>query len=165
MANPRTFEIKESVSQLKAQLTKQKTLKGEKRLKALLMIKQNKINTRKKLAEYLQIDKRTLERWISRYIKGGLSALLTDLPKNKGSKIITQQIHDGLSARVHDIENPFSGYWEAQLWVKQVYGVEVKYQRIREYLIQHFGTKVKHPRKSHVKKDEDAGASFLKTTS
>ena len=90
--------------------------------------------------------------------------MLTDKPKNKKSKIISQEIHDGLKKRVYDVNNSFLGYWDAQRWVASEYGVEVKYQRIREYLIKHFGTKVKSPRKSHVKKDKEDEASFLKTT-
>jgi transposase len=55
------------------------------------------------------------------------------------------------------------GYWDAQNWVEQEYGVVVKYQRIREYLIQHFKTKPKTPSKSHYKKDVEAEKAFLKT--
>ena len=54
-------------------------------------------------------------------------------------------------------------YWDAQKWVFDKYGVEIKYQRIREYLIQHFGTKLKVPRKSHYRKDVEAEKAFLKT--
>ena len=90
--------------------------------------------------------------------------MLMDKPKNKTSKIITPSIHKGLSQRVKDPHNPFLGYWDAQNWVKQEYGVDIKYQRIREYLIQHFKTKPKTPRKSHYKKDDKAEKAFLKTT-
>jgi transposase len=44
------------------------------------------------------------------------------------------------------------------------YGVEVNYHRIREYLIKHFKTKVKRPRKSHIQKDPQAEEAFFKTT-
>lgn len=156
--------IKESDSCLKTYLSRQKSLRGEKRIKALIRIKGKKDNTRQDLADYLQIHIRTLERWINTYKSEGLESMLKDKPKNKQSKIITQEIHDGLSARVYDVNNSFLGYWDAQRWVAAEYGVEVKYQRIREYLIKHFGTKVKSPRRSHVKKDKDAESSFLKTT-
>lgn len=79
------------------------------------------------------------------------------------SKIISQEIHLGLEKRANDPHNPFLGYWDAQDWVKKEYGVEIKYQRIREYLIQHFLTKTKSPQKSHIKKDKQAEEAFLKT--
>lgn len=56
------------------------------------------------------------------------------------------------------------GYWDAQQWILGEYGVEVNYQRVREYLIKHFGTKVKRPRKSHIDKDPNGEATFFKTT-
>jgi len=164
MGKKANLDITESVLELKRLLAKQKTLTGEKRLKSLLAIKSSKYETRQGVADYLGIHIRTLERWISNYKAGGINQMLIDKPKNKTSKIITSAIHNGLSERVNDPHNPFLGYWDAQNWVKQEYGVDVKYQRIREYLIQHFKTKPKTPRKSHYKKDDKAEKAFLKTT-
>jgi transposase len=104
-----------------------------------------------------------MERWISKYKTGGIEQMLHDESKLRESKIITPQIHEGLEKRVKDVQNPFLGYWDAQNWVHQTYGLDIKYQRIREYLIQHFKTKIKTPRKSHVKKDKQAEKAFLKT--
>ena len=90
--------------------------------------------------------------------------MISDKLKNKQSKIITSEIHLGLSQRVNDPLNPFLGYWDAQIWVNETYGIDIKYQRIREYLKQHFKTKLKSPRKSHYKKNVEAEKAFLKTT-
>lgn len=163
MGKKADLAIKEQVPELKEILTRQSSLKGEKRIKCLLYIKSCKFGTRKELANYLGIHIRTLERWVDQYKSGGLNEMLTDKPKDKPSKIITAEIHQGLEQRVNDPHNPFLGYWDAQNWVRQEYGVDVKYQRIREYLIQHFKTKLKSPRKSHVKKDKQAEEAFLKT--
>ena len=163
MGKKATLDITESVSELKKLLLKQKTIKGEKRIKCLLDIKNIKFDTRQELADYLLVHIRTLERWVSDYKDGGVVLMLNDRPKNKQSKIITPAIHKGLEQRVNDPHNPFLGYWDAQNWVMQEYGIDVKYQRIREYLKQHFRTKLKTPRKSHYKKDEEAEKAFLKT--
>lgn len=163
MGKKATLDITESVSELKKLLLKQKTIKGEKRIKCLLDIKNSKFDTRQELADYLLVHIRTLERWVSDYKDGGVVLMLNDRPKNKQSKIITPAIHKGLEQRVNDPHNPFLGYWDAQNWVMQEYGIDVKYQRIREYLKQHFRTKLKTPRKSHYKKDEEAEKAFLKT--
>ena len=85
---------------------------------------------------------------------------MTDSPRRAGSNIITTEIHNGISNRVNDPHNSFLGYWDAHQWIKREYNVEVKYHRVREYMIQHFGTKVKTVRKSHIKKDEQAVAFF-----
>lgn len=122
-----------------------------------------RFKTRKELAEYLNINPRTQERWVLQYINHGIDGLLSDAPKNLRSRIITPEIHKGLEARVNSQTNPFLGYWDAQEWVFQECGVEVKYHLIRHYLIQHFKVKLKSPRKSHYKKDEHAEKAFLKT--
>lgn len=163
MGKKAQLDIVESVSELKKLLIKQKTIKGEKRVKCLIEIKADRFETRQDLADYLMVHIRTLERWVNDYKHGGVTEMLSDKPKNKQSKIITPAIHKGLEQRVNNPHNPFLGYWDAQNWVKLEYGVDVKYQRIREYLKQHFKTKLKTPRKSHYKKDEEAEKAFLKT--
>lgn len=157
------LDIKESLPELQKILGNRKSMKEEKRVRCLMAIKSAKFETRQELAVYVGIHIRTLERWINSYKSGGIAEMLSDKPKDKQSKIITQEMHLGLEKRANDPHNPFLGYWDAQNWVKQEYGVEVKYQRIREYLIQHFRTKTKSPRKSHVKKDKQAEEAFLKT--
>lgn len=163
MGKKAQLEIKESVSELEKELRKQGSLSREKRIRCLLFIKTGKFKTRQALAVYLGIHIRTMERWINKYKMAGISQMLYDEPKQRQSKIITEQIHNGLEERVNDAHNPFLGYWDAQIWVQQTYGVNIKYQRIREYLIKHFKTKIKTPRKSHVKKDMQAENAFLKT--
>ena len=165
MGEKATLKITETVPELKKLLSKQTKLKGEKRVRALLNIKLNRARTRQDLADCLQIHIRTLERWLNTYKTAGIEVMLKVKPRNKGPRIISEQIHQGLAKRVTGPNNPFLGYWDAQRWVQASYGVEVKYHRIREYLIQHFGTKVKTPRRSHVNKDQQAEASFLKTAS
>ena len=109
MGKKATLDITESVSELKKLLLKQKTIKGEKRIKCLLDIKNSKFDTRQELADYLLVHIRTLERWVSDYKDGGVVLMLNDRPKNKQSKIITPAIHKGLEQRVNDPHNPFLG--------------------------------------------------------
>lgn len=163
MAKPREFTIKESVSQIQALRKKQCNFKHEKRLIWLHSIASKRFKTRKELAEYLNISPKTSERWSVKYMDNGIKGLLSDQPKILGSRIITDQIHKGLEAKVNSSSDPFLGYWDAQNWVNQTYGIEVKYHLLRHYLIQHFKTKLKSPRKSHYKKDADAEKAFLKT--
>ena len=164
MGKQSKLKIKESLEELQKSLSKQKILKLERRVKCLICIKTKKFDNRKDIADYLGVHKRTMERWLNDYSTTGLSAMLSIQPKNKGSKIISQEIHKGLEQRVNDPSNSFLGYWVAQQWVNVQYGLEVNYQRIREYLIQHFVTKLKTPLKSHYKKDLEPEEAFLKTT-
>ncbi|MDA3904695.1 MAG: winged helix-turn-helix domain-containing protein [Bacteroidales bacterium] len=163
MKKPQELSIKESLSELKKLRLSQPSLYKRKRVDCLIYIKNGKFNTRKELANYLGVHIRTQERWITKYKSRGILFMLQDEPKNTSSKIITQEIHQGLEARVQSSESPFLGYWDAQDWVNQQYGVYIKYHWLRKYLIQHFKTKLKSPRKSHYKKDEQAIEAFLKT--
>lgn len=164
MAKPREFRVKESVSELQLLRKKQSNFKYEKRLIWLQSIVSKRFKTRKELALYLDISPKSSERWTHKYIEGGIDGLLSDQPKKISSRIITEEIHKGLEERVNSSENGFLGYWDAQNWVNQTYGVDIKYHLLRHYLIKHFKTKLKSPRKSHYKKDVDAEKAFLKTT-
>jgi transposase len=125
------LDIKESLTDLKELLSKQRNLKGEKRVTSLLLIKTKKFTTLQEVSNYLGIHIRTLERWIGNYKSVGIHDMLSDKPKNKQSKIITPKTHTGLSQRVNDPQNPFLGYWDAQQWISTTYGVDVKYQRVK----------------------------------
>ena len=163
MGKRATITIKEDLSVLKKLKGMQTSLRKEKRLQALICLKEGKFATRRQLADYLGVHVRSLEKWVAQYMKFGIEDLVAVKAKRKGSKIITAQVHQGLEVRVNDAHNPFLGYWDAQQWVKEHYGVEVNYHRIREYLIKHFKTKVKRPRKGHIKKDPQAENAFFKT--
>jgi len=163
MGKQAQINIKETRKELENRYAQERRIKSRTRIKSLLLIQSGEFETRQAIADYLHVHIRTMERWLNRYKSKGMDYMLEDLPKNKGSKIITREIHEGLATRVNDPHNPFLGYWDAQNWVKETYGIEVKYQRIREYLIQHFKTKVKSPRKRHVEKDVQAEKAFLKT--
>lgn len=157
------LDIKESLSTLKKLRNKQRSLNKEKRVYALICLKESKFSTQLELANYLGIHLRSLQKWVSQYKTSGLEDLLLIKPKRKGSRIITSQIHQALKERSNDPDNPFKGYWDAQQWVNERYGINITYHWLRKYMIQHFKTKVKRPRKSHIKKDPQAMEAFFKT--
>lgn len=164
MAKSKDFIIKESVSSLKKLRKQQTVFRIEKRLIWLIELKQKRFKTRKELSNFLGVSTRAQERWALKYQQGGIEELLYDKPKNIKSRIITELVHKGLEKRVTSSDNPFLGCWDAVDWVKSDYGVSVSYHLLRYYLIKHFGTKLKSPRKSHYKKDEEAMNAFLKTS-
>jgi len=155
--------IKESLFELKKLRTKQTTLSNQKRINCLIHLKTKRFSTRQKLANHLGIHVRTQERWLLKYINGGLESLIADRPSSRVSKIITPEIHEALEFKLSNSSSPLLGYWDAQQWVEDKFEVKIKYHWLRKYLITHFGTKLKSPRKSHYKKDEQAIEAFLKT--
>lgn len=162
MSLRQSIEIKESLESLLSLKKKQTNYKSIQKIRLLELLKSNTNMLREHSAKELGISTRTQERWLSTYLKKGLTNFIQAQTNSKKSKEITTEIHEGLAKRVNSSTDCFRGYWDAQLWVKEQFGKEIKYSTLRVYLIKHFGTKLKKPRKSHYKKDQVAVNNFLK---
>jgi len=164
MARTSKLEITESENTLKSCLKAQTLNKNRTRINALLHLKASTYRTRSLLAEHLDIKVRTLEKWISLYVQGGLEALLLPQKRKRSPYKIPKSVDIALSKVVNDQQGGFRSYVEAQQWVASEFGLDLKYNTIREHLIRHYKTKIKSPRKSHVNKKDKAVEAFLKTT-
>ena len=164
MANQKEFKIKESVTELKSSLNLCKRLKEEKRLKMLILLKNNTFKRRQALAEYLGVSKRVLNNWVNMYIKDGIKSFTSDRQRNKTSKLDGSIIAKAIETRVSNPKTGFLSYVDAQQWIRKEFGEDIKYHTLRNFMIAKFGTKVKSPRRSHVKKDPEASALFLNVT-
>ena len=156
--------IKESLKELKRMYKKELNPKLKLRLKSLIYTKENKYKTQAILATHLGIDYSTLKRWFKLYREKGLDSYLSIQSGGNKPSIVTQEIHQKLEEKLNDSSNPLKGYWEAQLWINTNFSLDMKYNTVRTYLIRHFKTKIKVPRKSHYKKDEQAIEAFFKTS-
>lgn len=156
--------IKESVGDLELLVRKQAKVKNIDRLRSLICIKTNKFETRQQLAGFLGYHIRTMERWLSVYEQEGLAKMLIPEKLDRDSHLINLEVHQEISKRVNDPLAGFSSYVEVQQWLSTEHKLDVQYHTIRAYLIRHFKTKIKRPRKSHIKKDDQAVEAFLKTT-
>jgi len=164
MGKKKELLVKESYTELKSLRKKQTSLAMEKRVIWLIQFKTKKKLPRKNTASKVNISLRTQERWIKEYMNKGIEGFLTSNKNNHKSKIFTKEIHLALKNRLNSSESPLLGYWDAVKWMKEEFGVEIKYHWLRKYLISHFKTKLKSPRKSHYKKDDQAIEAFLKTS-
>jgi len=156
--------IPESLEELKLLQSKQHSVKSEKRILCLILLKSKKFKTQGEVAGYLGVCRQSLVKWLTKYRKLGIQGIIIKPTRDKKSKIITSSIHQGLSEKLKDSKNPLRGYWDAQRWVFENYNVTIQYHWLRVYMINHFKTKLKSPRKSHYKKDEQAIDAFLKTS-
>lgn len=156
--------IKEDIDYLKTLQKREPNHRLKVRLQSLILTKEKKFKRRVDLAHHLLIGIASLDRWTKVYNESGLEAMLTISNGGKRRCSVPQNIHNGLEKKVYDSTNPFLGYWDAILWVKETYGIELKYNTLRTYLIRNFKTKLKEPRKSHYKKDQQAIEAFKKTT-
>jgi transposase len=164
MARKCTIEVSESIEDLKKLYKRQRNFRIRTRVKSLILLKEKKFKRQTDISNYLGIDYATLKRWFKKYKEYGLASLLKIESGGAKNSCISKDIHKGLEAKLQDPKNPLLGYWDAVLWVHEQYGETINYQTLRSYLIRHFKTKLKHPRKSHYKKDEQAIEAFKKTT-
>ena len=156
--------IKESLEELRVLHKKESNAKLKLRLKSLIYTKEKRYKTQTILATHLGIDYSSLKRWFKQYREEGLASFLSIKSGGNKQSIITSEIHKQLSEKLNDSYNPLRGYWEAQQWLKMTFNLKMEYNTVRTYLIRHFKTKIKTPRKSHYKKDEQAIVAFFKTS-
>ena len=158
MGRHRTFTIKESLEELEAFKSKVSGYKSSQQLKALILIKSEQYNTFSSRGALCYAS--TLAK---RYKEQGIEQLLLPLKRNKLSKFITLEIHSALEARLHQSDNPFSGYVEVQQWLWDTYQVKIGYKWLWAYMRTKMNSRLKVPRKTNIKKEQDAEASFFKT--
>ena len=163
MGKNSTTVIKESLKALFNLRPKQITLSNSKRLESLILLKRGQFNTLESLAGSLFISPSTLDKWLFIYRKEGIDVLLKTKSRKRDSKFITPAIHKGLEQRLNDPENSFNGFWDAQQWIKDTYGVDVEYQLLWHYMTHKLDAKIKIPRRSNINKNPEATAAFLKT--
>jgi len=156
--------IKETIEELQILLKKEKNIRNVKRLNCLLFIKESKFLTRQELSDYLGHHLRTIERWLNRYQSGGIQGLFYPESRNSAPTAIPIEVQKGLAEQVADCDKGFASYVQAQQWISDTYSVDIEYNTVRQHLIKYHRTKIKSPRKSHIKKDEQAVEAFLKTT-
>jgi len=100
---------------------------------------------------------------LKNYSNIGFEKFIKIPARGKPNSSITPEIHNALEQKLNDSLNPLKGYWHAIFWLNETMNVNVTYQALRNYMIKHFKTKLKVPRKSHYKKDEQAIEAFFKT--
>lgn len=157
------IDIKEDLEKLNLLYRNSKNFKVKRRIKSLILIKSNKFNTREELAKYLGVNVKTLYVWIKTYQDEGLDAMLIMSGGGKRRSIITDTIKKELEEKLNNSTSPLQGYTDAVEWVRKKFDIEINYHTLRSFMIVNFRTKLKIPRKSHYKKDEQAIEAFLKT--
>lgn len=133
------------------------------KIRSLLLLQSGDFKRQKDISNHLGIGYSTIKEWYRDYFKNGIDSFLTIKAKGKPQSMISPEIHIALKLKLNKSEDPLLGYWDAVFWVKEKFHVDIKYATLRNYMITNFGTKLKSPRKSHYKKDEQAIEAFLKT--
>lgn len=157
------IKIRESLEDLKKLRKSLKGHRSKNRIQSLIYTKEGRFRTRLELANHLGVGIASLNRWTKTYLEFGLNAVLNINSGGHKRGLISKEIHEALKTRVYNSTDPFRGYNDAVLWVNTTFNKSFDYAHIRKYLITNFKTKLKAPRKSHYKKDEQAIEAFKKT--
>ncbi len=106
----------------------------------------------------------SIHTWRTTSKNGGLALLLSHHKTGFKPSVFNKDEHDRLSEVLHNPTSNITGYVELNEWVLKEFNKQVKYNTLLKYCIQHFHSKVKVARKSHIKKDVNAVDTFKKTS-
>jgi transposase len=156
--------INESLNELNILYKKTRKHKAKKKIKSLILTKEQKFRTRLELANYINVDEKTLYIWTKQYKDFGIQIMIKSTSGGRHNYKVSNEIRASLDEKLNDSTAPLQGYNDAVEWVKNKHNVEINYHTLRSFMITNFGTKLKQPRKSHYKKDEIAFEAFKKTS-
>jgi len=136
MAKLLIVHVKESLQELK--LLQKSTPKCSKRIQMLILIKEGTITSKDALAFELGVSNKSVHVWRTKYQVGGALYLLKE--NRGGNKIgkITPEIHKKLSDRFYS-KTGFKDRAEIQSWLKDKFGIEMKYYTVCKYIRRKFG--------------------------
>ena len=164
MGKSAIISISESLEELKLLYKETRNYKSKLRIKSLIFTKIMKFKTRAELSTYLGIGLRTLFDWTKKYQTQGIEALINSTSGGKRRNVISAEIKESLGDKLKNSKAPLQGYNDAVVWVKNNHNTDINYHTLRSFMITNFGTKLKQPRRSHYKKDEQAFETFKKTS-
>ena len=159
MGKALVVEVKESDNELK-QLYKQLSPSKQKRIQLLLLLKKGKHQSKDSLALALGVSGQSVHTWRRNYLKGGLPLLLQDQRGGFKQATIPLTIKEQLDKRLSSPTDGFTSYKQVQQWLKDTFGIEMKYSALYQFLKRHFHVKLKVGRKSHIRKDTASEAVF-----
>lgn len=163
MGRPFILDIKESEAELKKSLQHARHSSQTEKLQMLWWIKSGQVTQHQEVAQRLGRDLSTITRWLQRYRRDGLSALLRINTAPGAPPSLNDEV---LSALQEALERPegFSSYGEIVEWLKHEHGLDLKYGTVYNWVRYRLGAKLKVPRPKSYKQDETAVETFKKNS-
>jgi hypothetical protein len=100
---------------------------------------------------------------VKKYSIGGLSGLLEIRPSTGRPRIIFSTVIAGLSKKLSDESCEFKSYKQIAKWVENNYKISINYHTLYKQLHEGMKAKLKVPRRSSIKKDEQTAIDFKNT--
>ncbi len=155
------IEIVESEKTLLKLLAQQKSAKTQQRVQVLYWLKTKQATSVGQNAALVGRHPTTISRWLSKYRRGGLKALLTIESSPGRPASIPPEAIALLKQELSDPEG-FSSYGEIQTWLETVCDVKVSYKVVHEIVHYKLKAKLKVPRPVNIKQEKGAKENFKK---
>ncbi len=166
MALPFQITVKQTIQELRRlQRTNGELIAN--RLLMLIEIKKHEKTgiSKRALSRITGINHNSIVKWRKLYNLSGIEPLLKHGRVGGFKKsVISKEEHRKIEMKLNDPKNGIRGYTELLEWVNKELSKDMKYITLVKYTERHFGSKIKVARKSHVKKDQEAVATFKKTS-
>ncbi len=165
MTHSKIFTIKETEKEIKNLLKQTIPFIGQ-RLRVLLILKQNEKTgiSKREVAKLAVVDPNSVHKWRTLYINEGIEGLMKHQRTGFKPSVFNTTEHTLLETKLNDSQNGLQGYVELKDWIEKETGKTFHYNTLLYYCIRNFKSRVKVARKNHVKKDENQGISFKKTS-
>ena len=134
------------------------------RVKALLLLKQNKVDYQSQLATKLGFTEKTIREWLKLYESEGLSSLITVRVGGNRDSTLPKKVLVFIEKQLNNPQTTITSYVELQQLIQETLGEVVNYKTLNGYCNRVFKSKLKVSRKSHYKQDAKAIEAFKKTT-
>jgi hypothetical protein len=153
MARTESFNIKETLKQLKASHRSAITNPIRTRLKMLILIKSNRQVTQRGSAHAPACSPYSVQTRKKRYQQNAIEGLMKDESGgNKPSKI-SKALREQIAKRLNRPTDAFRSFKELQQWIHDHYIPGMNYHTVNKYVKRHFRAKLKEARKSHIRKN------------
>lgn len=83
----------------------------------MILLKEKKSQSQLEISKYLDVDYAILKRWLKQYKEEGLDSIVVLTSGGKRKSVIDEKVHESLSVKLHDSNEPLLGYWDAVLWM------------------------------------------------
>ena len=165
MAYALSINITESIKELKLRL-KQVPPHHQLKIRMLLEIKGSETSLSKnELAIRVGVNHNSIQMWRTKYNTLGLTGLLSDGRIGFKKATLSRDSHKKIEKKLNESTAIFTSYKQLHAWVDANLHRGINYNSLRHYVKRKFGSSLKVPRKSHIKKDVEAGEYFKKTLS
>lgn len=155
------FEIKETESDLKKLLLKEKDTRLRERIQFIYLIKSKEVTKIAKATKILSRDRRTLGNWIKKYESGGLENLLErNTSKGRPSPLSIDKL-DKLREKLGN-EEGFKSYKHIQEWISTELNINLNYAVVFNICSYKLGAKPKVSRPKNPKQDKEKLNEFKK---